>query len=115
MPDVEASARFAEAHLGFTREMENEGFASLAHPEAGFNLIFLALGLSTFKPAALAGRSADGLLVVFVVDAVDVAHREMVAAGVPMTTEIETEPWGERYFQITDPSGVVYQFVEWVS
>lgn len=89
-----------------------DGFASLANPEAGFNLILLALGLSTFKPVALAGQPADGLLVVFVVDAVDLMYRKMVAAGVPMTTEIETESWGERYFQVTDPSGIVYQFVE---
>jgi uncharacterized glyoxalase superfamily protein PhnB len=31
-----------------------------------------------------------------------------------MTTDIETEPWGERFFQVTDPNGVVIQLVEWV-
>ncbi|WP_333783362.1 VOC family protein [Nostoc sp. 'Peltigera membranacea cyanobiont' 210A] len=29
-----------------------------------------------------------------------------------ITTEIETEPWGERFFQVTDPNGVVIQLVE---
>ena len=26
----------------------------------------------------------------------------------------ETEAWGERYFQATDPNGVVIQLVQWV-
>ena len=31
-----------------------------------------------------------------------------------ITTPIETEEWGERYFQVTDPNGVVIQLVQWV-
>ena len=27
---------------------------------------------------------------------------------------IETEPWGERYFQVSDPNGIVIQLVTWV-
>jgi catechol 2,3-dioxygenase-like lactoylglutathione lyase family enzyme len=114
VPDVEASARFVETHLGFAREMAADGFVSLSRADAGFNLIYLALDLGTFKPAALAGHRADGLLVVFVVDDVDLAYAEMTAAGAPITTDIETEPWGERYFQTTDPNGVVYQLVQWI-
>ena len=72
------------------------------------------MGLSTFKPAAVAGRHADGLLVVFVLDDVDAFYEELTARDVPITTAIETEPWGERYFQVTDPNGVVYQFVQWI-
>jgi uncharacterized glyoxalase superfamily protein PhnB len=26
-----------------------------------------------------------------------------------------TEPWGERYFQVTDPNGVVIQLVQWMN
>jgi uncharacterized glyoxalase superfamily protein PhnB len=32
---------------------------------------------------------------------------------VEVTTPLETED-GERYFQVTDPCGVVYQLVTWV-
>lgn len=110
---VEASARWAEQHLGFGVQMEADGFASLRHPEAGFNLIFLRTGLETFKPASAAGR-ADGLLVVFVVDDVDGEYARLQSEGVTVVTPIETEPWGERYFQVTDPNGVVYQLVQWV-
>ena len=31
-----------------------------------------------------------------------------------MATPIETEPWGERYFQVLDPNGVIIQLVQWV-
>ena len=112
--DVSASVDFAEANLGFVRQMEADGFASLGRDDAGFNLIFLEVGLSTFKPAAVAGHHADGLLVVFVLDDVDAYYEELTARDVPITTAIETEPWGERYFQVTDPNGVVYQFVQWI-
>ena len=113
--DVEASAAFAIDHFGFTQEMAAEGFASLQRDDAGFNLIFLRTGLETFKPPALAGHGADGLLVVFVVDDVDAEYRRLQAEGVAITTPIETEPWGERYFQVTDPNGVVLQLVQWVT
>ena len=112
--DPEASAAFAADHLGFTREMEADGFVSLSRPDAGFNLVYLRTGLETFKPPALAGRRADGLLVAFVVDDVDAEHDRLVREGVAITTPLETEPWGERYFQVTDPCGVVVQLVQWV-
>lgn len=112
--DPEASAAFLERHLGFTRAMTADGFVSLKRPDAGFNVVYLRTGLPTFKPAAIAGNDADGLLLVFVVDDVDAEHERLVAAGVEPTTPLETEPWGERFLQITDPCGVVLQLVTWV-
>lgn len=113
VPDVGASAEWAKEHLGFTEAMAADGFCSLAHPEAGFNLIYLRTGLPSFKPASAAG-TADGLLVVFTVADVDADYARMQEAGVEIVTPIETEPWGERYFQMVDPNGVVYQLVTWV-
>ena len=112
--DPEASARFVEAHLGFEREMAADGFVAVSRPDAGFNIAFLRTGLGSFKPPALAGHRADGLLVAFVVGDVDAEHDRLVAEGVEITTPLETEPWGERYFQVTDPNGVVIQLVQWV-
>jgi uncharacterized glyoxalase superfamily protein PhnB len=114
VPDVEASAAWAQQHLGFTQVMAADGFCSLAHPQAGFNLIYLRTGLPTFKPTSAAGR-ADGLLVVFTVEDVDAEYARLRAEGVDVVTPIETEPWGERYVQIADPNGVVYQLVQWVT
>jgi uncharacterized glyoxalase superfamily protein PhnB len=110
--DPSASAEFAKRHFGFEEEMAADGFVSLTHPTAGFNVVYLRVGLPTFKPATSAGR-ADGLLVVFVVQDVDAEHERLVAEGVTITTPLETEDWGERYFQVTDPNGVVFQLVTW--
>ncbi|KRF20626.1 glyoxalase [Nocardioides sp. Soil797] len=111
--DVEASAAWAKRFLGFTESMSAEGFCALSHPEAGFSLIYLTTGLPTFKPESAAGH-ATGLLVVFTVDDIDTDYARLQADGVEVITPVETEPWGERYFQMADPNGVVYQLVQWV-
>ena len=111
----QASAAFLRDHFGFVEEMSADGFVSLTRPDAGFNVIYLRAGLSTFKPATMAGRTADGVLLVFVVDNVDAEADRLAQAGVAFTTPIETEPWGERYFQVTDPNGVVIQLVQWMT
>ena len=113
--DVAGSAAFAQQHLGFKEEMAAEGFVSLSREDAGFNLVYLQTGLKTFKPEHMRGRRADGLLVVFVVEDVDAEYARLTSEGVPITTPIQTEPWGERFFQVTDPSGVVVQLVQWIT
>lgn len=35
--------------------------------------------------------------------------------GVMITTPVETEPWGQRFIQVTDPNGVVIQLVQWMT
>ncbi len=113
--DPSASADFVKQHFGFIEEMADDGFVSLSREDVGFNLIYLRTGLSTFKPERMRGRAADGLLVVFVVDDVDAEYARLQREGVEITTPIETEPWGERYFQVSDPNGVVLQLVSWVT
>lgn len=113
--DVEGSARFASDHLGFAQEMADEGFVSLTRKDAGFNLIFLRTGLGTFKPKRIAGAAGMGTLIVFVVDDIDAQYERLRTHGVKIVTPIETEPWGERFFQMQDPNGLVYQLVQWVS
>jgi predicted enzyme related to lactoylglutathione lyase len=112
--DVEGSAAFVTRHFGFKEDMAADGFVSLSRPDAGFNLIYLRTGLASFKPERVADHHADGLLVVFVVDDVDAEYTRIQAEGVAITTPIETEPWGERYFQVTDPNGVTMQLVQWI-
>ncbi len=112
--DVTASATFIKQHFGFKEEMSADGFVSLSRSDAGFNLIFLRTGLESFKPTHLRGQRADGLLIVFVVDDIDREYARLQAEGVEITTAIETEPWGERFFQVTDPNGVVFQLVQWM-
>jgi predicted enzyme related to lactoylglutathione lyase len=113
--DVTASATFVKQHFGFSEDMSADGFVSLSRKDAGFNLIFLRAGLESFKPTQMRGHRADGLLIVFVVDDIDGEYVRLQAEGVPITTPIETESWGERFFQITDPNGVVIQLVQWIT
>jgi uncharacterized glyoxalase superfamily protein PhnB len=113
--DPEASADFLEQSFGFQREMAADGFVSLAREDVGFNVIFLRAGLETFKPRDRATRTADGLLVVLVVDDIDGEYARLTAAGSAILTPIETEEWGERYFQVEDPNGVIIQLVQWVA
>jgi uncharacterized glyoxalase superfamily protein PhnB len=76
---------------------------------------YLHTGLKSFKPVYLRGHRADGLLVVFVVNDIDREYTRLQSEGVTITTPIETEPWGERFFQVTDPNGVVLQLVQWIT
>ena len=50
-----------------------------------------------------------------VVDDVDAEYARLTGAGVEVLTPIETEDWGERYFQVQDPNGVIVQLVQWVA
>src|SRR5690554_3350752 len=114
VPDVPAAAEFVKRHFGFAEVMAADGFSSLASESAGFNLIFLRTGLASFKPERAAGSAGEGLLIVFEVEEIDGEYARLRQAGAPVVTPIETEPWGERYFQVEDPNGIIYQLVQWV-
>ncbi|WP_067568596.1 VOC family protein [Nocardia acidivorans] len=114
VPDPVASARFLIDHFGFTEDMSADGFVSLTRPDAGINVIYLRTGLASFKPANISGSAGQGVLVVFTVEDIDTEYARIQAEGVPIVTPIETEPWGERYFQTLDPNGIVIQLVKWV-
>jgi uncharacterized glyoxalase superfamily protein PhnB len=45
----------------------------------------------------------------------DREYARLQADGVAITTAIKTEPWGERFFPVTDPNGVVIQLVQWIT
>ncbi|MEU7142371.1 VOC family protein [Nocardia sp. NPDC046473] len=112
--DPQTSAKFLIDHLGFTEKMSADGFVSLDRPDAGLNVIYLRTGSATFKPTSVAGSAGEGLLVVFVVDDIDAEYARLQGEGVPIVTPIETEEWGERYFQMSDPNGIIVQLVQWV-
>jgi uncharacterized glyoxalase superfamily protein PhnB len=113
--DVNTSADFLKKHFGFSEVMSvPDSVASLTREDAGFNVIYLRTGLETFKPERIAGSSGEGLLVVFVVENIDGEYERLRSENVPVVTPIETEPWGERYFQVEDPNGII-QLVQWVT
>lgn len=113
--DVEASARFASSHLGFTEAMSADGFVALAHPTAQISVIFLRVGLTTFRPACIAGAAGQGTLLVLEVEDLDTEFARIAGAGARVVTAPETEPWGERYCQFADDNGLIWQLVQWVT
>ncbi|WP_174183384.1 VOC family protein [Nocardia barduliensis] len=114
VPDPIASAKFLIDHLGFEEKMSADGFVSLDRDDAALNVIYLRTGLASFKPERAAGSAGEGLLVVFVVDDIDAEYARLQGEGVPIVTPIETEEWGERYFQMSDPNGIIIQLVQWI-
>jgi uncharacterized glyoxalase superfamily protein PhnB len=117
--DVLASAAFAQDHLGFAESSfagypPSASLASVTHPGTGFNVIFLDANSASFEPAAIAGPAGRGTLLALTVENVDHEAERLAKAGVALTTEPHTEPWGERYCQLTDPNGLVWQLIQWV-
>ncbi|UQA60652.1 VOC family protein [Polyangium aurulentum] len=113
--DVEASRNFFAQHIGFAEKMAADGFVAMARSDVGFHVIFLRQGLSSLQPETLKNAHVDGIILAFVVDDVDAEEARLRAEGVPITTPLQTEPWGERFFQITDPNGIIVQFVQWMT
>lgn len=114
VPDVAASAAFAKAHFGFEEAMSAEGFVSLRHADSPTNIIFLETGLSTFRPQEISGSAGEGLLLALVVNDIDGEFARIARTGARIVTPPETEPWGERYCQVADPNGIIWQLVQWV-
>jgi uncharacterized glyoxalase superfamily protein PhnB len=113
--DVTASQAFFTAHLGYQEQMAADGFASLSRSDAAADVVLLRRGTEVL-PADQRDQRAGGLILAFTLDAglAQEEHR-LRAEGVEITMPLREEPWGERLFQITDPNGVVIQFVEWAA
>ncbi|MFC7451234.1 VOC family protein [Rhodococcus daqingensis] len=110
--DVAASSRFFVTHLGYTEQAAAEGFASLNRPDAAVDVVLLRRGIEVL-PEGFRDRHADGLILAFTVDDLSAQEARMKEEGVAITMALREEPWGEKLFQVTDPNGIVIQFVEW--
>lgn len=112
--DVATSQRFFTTHLGYTEQAAADGFASLARDDA-VDVVLLARGTQVL-PADQRDQHARGLILAFTLaDGIEGEERRLRDAGVEITMPLRAEPWGERLFQITDPNGVIIQFVEWTA
>lgn len=112
--DVAASQRFFTAHLGYAEQAAADGFASLARDDAAMDVVLLARGTEVL-PADQRDRHAAGLILAFTATGIESEEKRLRAEGVEITMPLREEPWGERLFQVTDPNGVIVQFVEWAT
>jgi catechol 2,3-dioxygenase-like lactoylglutathione lyase family enzyme len=111
--DVAASRAFFVEHLGYQERAAAEGFASLTRDDA-VDIVLLQRGIEVLPPEQRDQRAA-GLILAFTVDTLDAEDKRLRDEGVTITMPLREEPWGERLFQITDPNGIIIQFVEWTT
>ncbi|MCL6288952.1 VOC family protein [Streptomyces sp. 43Y-GA-1] len=113
--DVAASKRFFTEHLGYQETAATEDFASLAREDAAVDIVLLRHGIEIL-PADQRDQRASGLILAFTLaEGLDAEEKRLRAEGVEITMPLREEPWGERLFQVTDPNGVIVQFVEWAT
>jgi uncharacterized glyoxalase superfamily protein PhnB len=113
--DVAASKAFFAAHLGYKETVATEDFASLAREDAAVDVVLLRRGIDVL-PADQRDQRASGLILAFTLTAgLEGEEKRLRAEGVEITMPLREEPWGERLFQITDPNGLIIQFVEWAT
>ncbi|WP_426364707.1 VOC family protein [Streptomyces sp. E-08] len=112
--DVAASQRFFTTHLGYTEQAAADGFASLTRNDAAMDVVLLARGTEVL-PADQRDQHASGLILAFTTTGIEAEEERLRAEGAAITMPLREEPWGERLFQVTDPNGVIVQFVEWVT
>ncbi|MDT9699938.1 VOC family protein [Streptomyces sp. P17] len=112
--DIAASQEFFTTHLGYTEQAAADGFASLTRQDAAVDLVLLARGTEILPPDQRDQR-ASGLILAFTTTGIQDEEKRLQDAGVEITMPLREEPWGERVFQITDPNGLIVQFVEWAA
>lgn len=110
--DPAASSAFLVEHFGFVEQLAADGFASLSRPDAGMNVVFLALGMPTL-PADQRDVAATGVILAFETDDLEGELARLRRAGVTITMPLTEEAWGERAFQTRDPNGVIVQLLDW--
>lgn len=112
--DVAASQTFFTTHLGYTVQAAADGFASLTRADA-MDIVLLARGIEVLPPEQR-DQHASGLILAFTLaTGLQDEEKRLRDAGIEITMPLREEPWGERLFQITDPNGVIIQFVEWAA
>lgn len=116
--DVTASQDFFTGHLGYKEIAAADGFASLTRGDAAVDLVLLGRGADVLpadrrdRPAA---GPAAGFVLSFTVTGIEGEERRLRDRGVDITMPLRQESSGERLFQVTDPNGIVVQFVEWAA
>jgi uncharacterized glyoxalase superfamily protein PhnB len=53
-----------------------------------------------------------GMIMTFQVDDASTAHARLKELGAPIVYDLKDEPWGQRRFMVSDPSGILIDVVE---
>ncbi|MEV4014891.1 VOC family protein [Nonomuraea angiospora] len=112
--DVAASQAFFTTYLGYTVQQAADGFASLSRDDA-FDIVLLARGIKVLPPEQRDQRAGGLILAFTLAGGLAEQEKQLRDAGAQITMPLRQEPWGEALFQVTDPNGVIVQFVEWTA
>jgi catechol 2,3-dioxygenase-like lactoylglutathione lyase family enzyme len=108
--DVEASARFYETNLGFTRIFNSDWYVQLRatapHP---FEIAVIAHDHDSI-PEAARGPSKNVILSFYVDDAA-AEHARIAEAGVTIAQPLRDEVFGQRHFIVVDPDGILIDVI----
>lgn len=105
------TADFYVTHFGFDVAFQSDWYVSLRHGSAQH--YELAVLDHTHPSIPEVGRRpVAGLLINFEVDDVDAEYARLIEGdGLPLLLELRSEPWGQRHFITTDPSGVLIDVI----
>jgi len=93
---------FFTKHFGFTITFDSPGYLGLEAPGGkGLQIAFMPP-----DDAAPAPFSGQGLMFGIEVPDVDAEHARLAARGVDVGAGPQDNPWGDRSFQVREPSGV---------
>ena len=110
VPDVEATARFYETHLGFVRTFGLDWYVQLrATSEHPFELAVIAQNHDSI-PSASQGPTRN-LILSFYVDDAAAEEQRLAAAGVPIAQPLRDEVFGQRHFIAADPNGILIDII----
>ena len=110
VPDVEATARFYETHLGFVRTFGLDWYVQLrASSEHPFELAVIAQNHDSI-PSASQGPTRN-LILSFYVDNAAAEEQRLAAAGVPIAQPLRDEVFGQRHFIAADPNGILIDII----
>jgi catechol 2,3-dioxygenase-like lactoylglutathione lyase family enzyme len=108
--NVDRTARFYEAILGFARSFSADWYVHLRSSED--EATELAIMRFDHDTIPLAGRRpTGGLLLNFEVDDVDAVHDIVMARGAEPVQPLRSEPFGQRHFILADPDGVLIDII----
>ena len=57
-------------------------------------------------------KPAQGVLINFEVENVDIVYEELKEAGLTMLLELKSEQWGQRHFITHDPNGILIDVIQ---
>jgi predicted enzyme related to lactoylglutathione lyase len=107
--DVARLVEFYERVTGVAAEWATEDFAELRTAHATLAIAGTRT-VPLFAPGSARAADNDSVIIEFLVDDVDRAHRDLVGFGTDVVTAPTTMPWGNRSLLFRDPDGNLVNF-----